>query len=460
MAGSATRRNAEPGVVAVAVSGGRDSTALLHATARAAPALGLRVVALHVHHGLQPQADDWLAHVRDRCRRLRAAGLPVSFRSHRLEGRPAAGESVEAWGRRGRYAALAAMAREAGASLVLLAHHRRDQAETFLLQALRGAGPAGLAAMPRRVTRDGICWARPWLDAGDDAIDAYLRRHRLRHDDDPSNADPAFARNRLRLQVMPALREAFGGADAALVAAARRAQEAQRGLDEIAAADLAALRDADGALPVVRWRQLPPGRALNVLRAWLRAGLGRGAPQTLVQRLAAELPGPGRARWPAPGGRALERDRGRLRWVPEAATCAVPAPTVPPPPRLSLHLDRPGRHHVPPWGGSLRLRRVDEGGVALARLQRCELRPRSGGERFQLAPAAAARSLKKQFQALDVPQRARAGPLLYCDGQLVFVPGLGIDARARAAPGEPQVGLEWHDDADRPAESGRRRPRR
>jgi tRNA(Ile)-lysidine synthase len=441
MAGSATRRKAEPGVVAVAVSGGRDSTALLHASARTAASLGLRVIALHVHHGLQPQADAWLAQVRARCRRLRARGWPVAFASHRLQGAPSAGDSIEAWARRERYAALAAMAKQAGATLVLLAHHRRDQAETFLLQALRGAGPAGLAAMPRRALRDGLTWARPWLDAGDEAIDAYLAHHRLRHVDDPSNADPCFARSRLRCRVMPVLRAEFADAEVALAAAARRAYEARRCLDEVADDDLAVLREADGALVLDRWRRLAPGRAANALRAWLGETLGRGAPQTLVQRLLDELASPAATHWPVPGGGMLERHRGRLR-LAVAAPRRADGPAAWP-----LGVLRPGRHHVSEWGGTLVVRRAREGGVALDRLGDAELRPRRGGERFQLAPGATPRSLKKQFQALGVPQSARGGPLLYGGGELVFVAGLGIDARARAAPGEPQVALQWIDGA-------------
>jgi len=136
--------------VAVAASGGRDSTALLHATCRAARELGLEVVALHVHHGLMPQADAWLDHVRRQCARWSKTGLPVRFRAQVLAGQPGRGASVEAWARHKRYAALASMAHDEGIGLVLLAHHRSDQAETFLLQALRGSGPAGLSAMPAR----------------------------------------------------------------------------------------------------------------------------------------------------------------------------------------------------------------------------------------------------------------------------------------------------------------------
>ena len=145
--------------VAVAVSGGRDSMALLHALARAGRERGVEVWALHVHHGLMAKADDWAAFVERTCKRW-----SVPFAMQRLAGVPARGDSVEAWARAGRYAALVAMAHAAGCDTIALAHHRGDQAETFLLQALRGAGVAGLAAMPARIERDGLIWVRPWLD--------------------------------------------------------------------------------------------------------------------------------------------------------------------------------------------------------------------------------------------------------------------------------------------------------
>ena len=129
--------------IAVAASGGRDSTALLHLTARQAEGGDLEVWALHVHHGLMPQADAWLNQLQAQCARWARRGYPVRFKAHRLAGVPAKGDSVEAWARRERYAALTRMAQEEGIDTVLLAHHRRDQAETVLLQALRGAGAAG-----------------------------------------------------------------------------------------------------------------------------------------------------------------------------------------------------------------------------------------------------------------------------------------------------------------------------
>ncbi len=290
--------------VAVAASGGRDSTALLHCTARAALGLDIEVHALHVHHGLNPEADAWLAQVAVQCRRWGAA-----FAAVRLEGAPGRGDSVEAWARRGRYRALARMAQERGAGLVLLAHHRRDQAETFLIQALRGGGAAGLAAMPRRAEREGIVWARPWLDQPRASIDAYLRRHRLRFVDDASNDDLRFARARLRTQVWPALEGAFADAEATLVRAAGRAAVEARLLAEVAAADLEAVACGADVLAVDPWLALSPARRVNVLRAWLGRTLPLPVPETLVRRLADELPACLHAEWPAGPGRLRLRRR-------------------------------------------------------------------------------------------------------------------------------------------------------
>ena len=223
-----------PRRVGVAYSGGRDSTALLHATLVGTSLDDAPVLALHVHHGLSPNADAWLEHCAAQCERWSQRGWPVEFHSHQLTARPAASESIEAWARQARYEALRKMALEHGVSVVLLAHHRRDQAETILLQALRGAGVAGLAGMPRSIERAGITWQRPWLERPWSEIETYVRHHQLEHIVDDSNIDVRFARNRLRLQVWPSLINAFAQADAALADAATWAQEAVSALDELA----------------------------------------------------------------------------------------------------------------------------------------------------------------------------------------------------------------------------------
>ena len=408
--------------VAVAVSGGRDSMALLHCTARTAKPLGIAVLALHVHHGLQAEADAWAELVERVCRRW-----SVGFAMQRLSGKPARGDSVEAWARIGRYRALAEMAQAARADLVLLAHHQRDQAETFLLQALRGGGPAGLAAMPAQIERDGITWCRPWLAQPEAMVAAYARRHRLRFVDDPSNTAPRFARSRLRHAVMPVLRDAFPEAEAALAAAAARSAQAQAVLAEVALADMASLCEGQ-ALCLTPWGLLSAPRRRNALQAWLREHVGRGVPHSLVDRLMNELPEPGVAQWLVEGV-TLRRHRARLlASLREDPLTAGAAGAGPP--------DAPG------FGPFLRA--VEEGGIATALLAGAEWRPRTGGERFQRAPGTPPRSLKKQFQTAGIAPWQRDAPLLFsADGRLLFVPGLGIDARAVALPGEPQQAVAW-----------------
>jgi tRNA(Ile)-lysidine synthase len=407
---------------------------LLHVTARLAREFGLQLHALHVHHGLVAGADDWLARLRTQCARWARSGLPLSFHATRLTTAPAAGESIEAWARRARYEALAVMARAAGCDLVLLAHHRRDQAETLLLQALRGGGPAGLAAMPRSACRDGITWARPWLDLPREAVQAYVGQHRLSYVDDVSNDDDRFARNRLRRQVWPALSRAFPDAEAQLAAAARRAAEAAAVLAEVAADDMAACA-SEGGLQLACWTRLSQARRAGVLREWLRHMLaGRATPESLVQRLRVELPGRRGGSWPAPGGELRLHD-GILRYGAAASPVAGGA--------LALDLGRPGSHGAPGWQGHFVVRRVDAGGIAPSRLQQATVRMREGGEAFRFSPKAAARNLKKQFQARRVPTWERDGPLVFDGELLLYVPGLGINGAAVAAPGEAQLSLHW-----------------
>jgi tRNA(Ile)-lysidine synthase len=421
--------------VGVAFSGGRDSTALLHVAARAAASHGATVLALHVHHGLSPRADEWLAQCERICKRWATRGMPIEFASRRVAGTPAKGDSVEAWAREQRYRALAEMAREHDVELVLLAHHRRDQAETFLLQALRGGGARALAAMPPSARRGGITWVRPWLAQPREAIEAYVRRHRLPWIDDESNDDGRFARNRLRRDVWPTLVAAFADAEASLAAAAERSAHAAALLDEIAAADLASVADPRG-LDLARWRMLSPPRRREALRAWLRHELPRTPPATLVARLLHEAVDSGDRRWPAAGGE-LRSYRGRLVLASAGEETGEAAPVV-------VDLSRPGTHKLEAWCGAFVVANVARGGIPASDAEQLVVRRRAPGDRFQAGPGRPGRSVKLQFQAKGVAPPLRNGPVVCrLDGTPVFVAGLGLDHRAVAADGTAQVTLAW-----------------
>ena len=450
---SATPRSADatpPLRVAVAASGGRDSTALLHCTLRSAAALGIEVHALHVHHGLHPLADHWRQRLARQVQRWARAGCPVSFHWRELTGSPGRGESVEAWARTGRYAALAEMASELGCGLVLLGHHRLDQAETVLLQALRGAGAAGAAAMPAQAQRAGLVWARPWLDHSREAIEHYLSRHRLVPVDDPGNIDRRFARNRLRHDVWPVLQAAFPEAEASLAASARRSAEAVQCLRELYAMDAAACLRDDG-LDVAAWLALSPARRAHLLRGFLTdAGAGR-VPESLVQRLLKELPASTAGRWPL-GPAWLGLHRGRLGVI---AVTEVPAHSQRPCVQV-LDLGTEGRHEVPGWGGAFEVTAEARPGLPAGLLSKLRCVERPAGARFSSAPGRPPRSLKKQFQAAGVAAWQRAAPCLYVDDELLFVPGLGVEAawHPRLCPGGLQLRWVPHQGASGVAGSG------
>jgi tRNA(Ile)-lysidine synthase len=273
--------------------------------------------------------------------------------------------------------------------------------------------------------RNDLRWARPWLDIESAAIDAYVRRHRLRHVDDLSNRQPRFARSRLRSLVWPSLVAAFPEAETALSAAAARAQETSQCLFELAEIDARNCIDAQQRLSLAPWLALSSARRTNLLRHWLQRCMTRGAPQSLVHRLLHEcMPVDGARCWPADGGQVIQHRR-RLVWRPGRAASSGSADEA----VVRLDLSAPGRHAVEGWQGHFVVQPARGAGVPAALLAACELRARQGAERFQFHARSRPRSLKKQFQAAAVPAQARGGPLVFVDGQLVFVPGLGLDAR-------------------------------
>ena len=185
--------------MAVAYSGGADSTALLLAAAQCWPG---QVRAVHVHHGLQAAADDFARHCQQTC-----DTLSVPLQVMRVKAHPAPGQSPEDAARRARYPALAQAARQLGCSMVLLAQHGDDQAETVMLALGRGSGLPGLAAMPERFERDGADFGRPLLELSAEGIRQWRVDRGQGFVDDPSNQDTRYSRNRLRQRLMPALAE-------------------------------------------------------------------------------------------------------------------------------------------------------------------------------------------------------------------------------------------------------------
>jgi tRNA(Ile)-lysidine synthase len=271
---AALQGTAPPLPAAVAFSGGADSTALLLA---AAQAWSGRIHAIHVHHGLQSAADEFERHCQSVC-----AALAVPLHLVRVDARHEPGESPEDAARKARYAALAQTASSLGIQSVLLGQHADDQVETLLLALSRGAGLPGLAAMPARFERHGMRFERPLLGIGGPALRAWLETQGIAFVEDPSNANIAFTRNRIRRDLLPALENAFPQFRETFARSARHAAQAQELLTALAAQDLSSVGNPPAILEL---RKLPRARQANLLRHWLRTAHEAAASAAQIEEL-------------------------------------------------------------------------------------------------------------------------------------------------------------------------------
>ncbi|MFG6177395.1 tRNA lysidine(34) synthetase TilS [Halomonas sp. THAF12] len=385
----------------VALSGGLDSALLLTLAADACRRYPRPLRALHVHHGLQAAGDDFERHCRRLCARL---GVPLYVERAAVD--VSAGRGLEGEARVARYAAFA---RRVGAGETLwLAQHRDDQAETFLLAALRGAGPRGLGAMPAVRNLEGRCLVRPLLDVSRAALKAESSRLRLCWVEDPSNADTRLDRNFLRHRALPLLAERWPVAGASLARSARLAGEADGLLEEFAAEDLARLSGDPGRLPVAALSRLSPPRR----RLLIRHCLGRqGVPSppaarlaTLLEQLEARRDAEVRVSWE--GGEARVW-RGALYLL--APVASLPA---------EWRAEWDGRASIPTPLGMLVSELVREDGRPAALV----LAPRLGGERLRLE-GRGNRDIKRLCQEWALPPWERAGLLVAWHGERVVAVG-------------------------------------
>jgi tRNA(Ile)-lysidine synthase len=413
--------------VAVALSGGMDSMVLLDALATVAASHSFKLSAIHVNHGLSPNAQAWSRFCADQCA-MRAVPLTI----HELQLSRVADTGLEAHARAARYRCFAA----AAVDVVALAHHADDQAETVLLQLLRGAGPRGLAAMPSfRPGHPGLL--RPLLGLTRDAIAASAQARALQWITDESNADTRHKRNLLRHAVAPVLAAQFAGYQLTLARAAAHQAEASGLLDDLARHDAASAIDSLG-LDCARLAQLSAARGRNLLRWYLR-GEGLRAPS--AARLADLL-------------QQARAGDARMRLVHDGAELGchhghvvVHAPT-PAPYRSEWHGEAEAR--LP--GGVLRFTPTRGTGIAASKLAhgQVSLRSRAGGERIQIVANRPRRALKKMLQDARFPVWQRASvPLVFCGEELAAVPGLGVELAYQSGNDEQGWAVEWRPDPHR-----------
>ncbi|MBV8210887.1 MAG: tRNA lysidine(34) synthetase TilS [Burkholderiaceae bacterium] len=434
------RTRSEPPLL-VAYSGGRDSTALLSIVRqlREARASGFsRPHAVHVHHGLQREADSWVQHCERLCAQM---DVPLTVRRVRVERR---GTGVEAAAREARYRVLEEVARELGAQIVLTAHHLDDRLETFLLQWIRGAGPEGLSGMARQREFDGagagIALLRPLLEVPRERIEEYVARKELAFVDDPSNSDQRLERNAVRLRVVPELARLRTGFRTAAARSIELLAEAAEVLRSVAREDLqVCARDAPASmLRIDRLAALPQARRVLVVREWLaQAGLPSPPRARLREALQQALHAGADARLLVRlGDRELRRHRGLL-------CLNAPRPNAPAQQSVQWHGEE--QLAVPGWGGTLVFTPTDGEGFDSGWLgaEPLQLRSRTGGERFKPHPTRPSKRLKQIFQEARIPEYRRPSlPLLWRDGRLIYVAGVGPDVRLLVNEGE-RVRIDW-----------------
>ena len=384
---ASSRKRPSASHLAVALSGGIDSVTLLHQLKARGP-----VSAIHVHHGLSPNADAWTAFCRKLCKQW---DVPLVVTKVQVV---KSGKGLEAAARAARYEAFLKIPEPT----IALAHNLDDQAETVLMNLLRGAGRRGASGMARESRFKGKTLIRPLLDISRREIEAYARKNRLAWVEDESNANEALTRNFVRHRLGPLMDQRFPGWKKSLSRAARHFSRDEAGAEELLRKFLQTkgLRAPSEAKLVEMLKQLTSGGARTLVEhdgARLRVYRGK---LTVEKTVAARAFTP-------------------LKWQGEA--------------RLPL----------PELGGELRFRRTRGKGIDASRMP-LSVQLRAGGERLQPDAKRPRRALKNLFQEAGVPawERDRL-PLLVCGEDLVWVPGLGVDARYQAAKNRPGVLPEW-----------------
>ena len=417
----------------VGFSGGLDSTVLLSALAQEQASLPARLQALHVNHHLHADADNCEQHCQQICAALH---VPIECRSVSIK--PEKGQSLEAIAREQRYREFQKLVQKD--DMLLLAHHQDDQMETFLQQALRGAGLRGLAAMPMIARFETGYVARPLLGFTRDELQVWAETQGLTWFDDPSNTDVRFDRNFLRRQVIPVIKQRWPSAAATITRSAGHCSETLELLAAVAEDDLKrCTADQGRVLPVATLQALGAVRAKNLLRHWLeRQHLPLPPAHKLEQVIREVLPARAERNpcvsW---AGAEVRRYRGHIYGLP-------PLPEVGGsdfmlrqgvPTELGAGL---GTLRLAPSLDGERLRLADYPPEGL------RLRFRSGGEVCKPAGHVHQRPLKKWLQELKVvPWMRERLPLLYLGDQLAAVAGLFVCAPFAAGKDQAGLRIEW-----------------
>jgi tRNA(Ile)-lysidine synthase len=418
-------RTGAPPQLAIALSGGLDSVVLLDSICRLHQAHTTksdkpRIFAFHIHHGLQKAADEWLLFCEALAKKYK---IGFDFRLLHIDTKLTPG-NIEARARAARYEALTELCVYHGIEDLLLAHHQNDQAETVLLQLMRGAGVAGLSGMPEsrmlassQERASSITLWRPLLHLRRQELESYAREHKLKWIEDPSNRNSKYRRNAVRKSILPKLESIQPGATVNLARSAEVLAQAQQLLDRLAQQDgkkmLKLKNNTVSVQPLLDLHASDSAAANNVLRYWLKvAGLTMPSHERL-QGWWLDL--------------QQARSDAKLEWFHDEHSIRLWRGQL----QISASVN-PEESVQGEWTFVSVSARSLQGGLPAAWLTKAkktgaiEFRQRSGAERLQVVASGPRKTLKNLYQENAVPPWKRQAPLLYIDGELVAVAGVGV----------------------------------
>ncbi len=410
-----------PAQLAVAFSGGLDSTVLLHATIKAHGKKNVH--AFHVHHGIQKEADQWQAHCKAVAKKL---GCHFDTKNVKLNKQ----SNIESQARNLRYEALTQMCQAHKIQDLLLAHHLDDQAETVLIQLMRGAGLPGLSAMPQVKSKELIHLWRPFLNMRRKDLEIYAKEHQLTWIEDPSNQDESYRRNAIRKSILPTLEKFQEGAIENLSRSAKHLGEAQELLNQLADIDLGLMEAKEGLSKtnLIRLYKTSQARATNALRRWLsKNGLAYPSEERLT------------AWWSE-----LQQTRpdSKLQWEHDQQVIRLWRG------HLTITQEANSSEMMGEWTFKKIPANSKKPGIAKDRFEQAKKKglintmAREGGEKFKVDSKRPRRSLKNLYQEAAIPPWQRDVPLLYIGEELVAVAGIGISADWQTTEG-PRISPEW-----------------
>lgn len=413
----------------LAYSGGLDSSVLLHQLVLLRglrPTLQLRAV--HIHHGLSPLADSWVAHCQQQCARWQVSLEVVYVAVDARQG------GTEAAARSARYQAFSQ--RLLAGETLLTAQHQDDQSETLLLALKRGSGPAGLAAMPQQHLLGENRHLRPLLTHSRLQLEEWAYEHQLTWIEDDSNSDARYDRNFLRLEVMPMLNARWPHFSRAVARSAALCGEQEQLLDELLAESLTSLMDASGTLAITPMLEMNDTRRFALLRRWIAHQQGIMPSRDALRRLWLEVACSREDAEPRLrlGQNEVRRFRGRLYWLPLLSSLSeqvLPWPDIAKPLQLPDGLGQMEQH-----GDGLALRRPLTGETVSVRFQ--------ARGAWHIVGRAGSRPLKKLWQELTVPpwQRDRI-PLIFYGERLIAAADFFVTREGAPAALDKALFVSW-----------------